>query len=367
MSDLSHNAEVPRWLRNGAGYAWRFIVIVAALALIIRGMVAVPLVDMALFLAAVITAALRPLAQLIARVLPRWMGTVIAFLVALAIMAGIALFVTMSVSNQFSALSKELGDGLNQINRQLQSLPLDLPDLDLAKAGENIQNWIVDNQGAVVHAVLSRAGMAAEIFTAVVLGIFCSVFFITSGTSMWSWIMHQLPSRARRYCDTAAKAAWSAFAGYTRGIFLVAATNGLLCGIALWMMGIPLAAPLGVLVFLGTFIPYVGSAIALLSAVVVALAARGPWWALGVVGLIVIIGQIEGHLLQPLIMSKQVKLHPVIVAIAVVAGGLMGGLIGAVVAVPITAVVWSAFDAVRKLSAQDLTPALGPVSPQEPV
>jgi len=118
-------------------------------------------------------------------------------------------------------------------------------------------------------------------------------------------------------------------------------------------MGIPLAAPLGVLVFLGTFIPYVGSPIALLIAVIVALAAKGPWWAVGVLVLIVMVGQIEGNLLQPLIMAKQVKLHPVVVAIAVVAGAFTFGIIGAIVAVPITAMAWSIFDALRRLPAID--------------
>jgi len=235
----------------------------------------------------------------------------------------------------------------------VQRLPAPLSDLDLTKAGESLERWIVDNQETVVTTVVSRAGAAAGVVTALALAVFCSIFFITSGTSIFAWIMDQLPERARPYFDAAGHAAWTSFAGYTRGIVLVAATNGLLCGLALSIMRIPLAAPLGVLVFLGTFIPYVGAAVSLLAAVVVALAARGPWWALAVVALIVVIGQIEGHLLQPMIMSKQVKLHPVVVAVAVVAGGLLAGLVGAAVAVPVVAVLWSTFEATRELRRTD--------------
>ncbi|MCL2802378.1 MAG: AI-2E family transporter [Micrococcales bacterium] len=347
MTTAPPSSDVPRGLRLSAGYAWRLLVIAAAVGVVVYAVSMVQLVAVSMFLAAVITAALRPLADLLDRIMPRALATVLAYVIALAGLGGIGIFITMSVSNQFQQLWNELLSGLGEIDAWIQRLPWRAEGFDLAQLGQSLQDWVENNQGTIVSAVVTRAGMAAEILTGVVLALFCSVFFVNSGRSMWQWFLDQIPKSARGRWHAGGSAAWHTFSGYVRGISLVAATNGLFCGIALSIMGIPLAAPIGLLVTMGTFLPYVGSAIALSTAVIVAFAAKGPWWALGVVALIVVIGQIEGHLLQPLIMAKQVKLHPVMVAVAVVAGALAAGLLGAVVAVPLVAVAWSVFDRLR--------------------
>ncbi|MGO4423803.1 AI-2E family transporter, partial [Streptomyces sp. MCAF7] len=160
----------------------------------------------------------------------------------------------------------------------------------------------------------------------------------------------QLPETARSPWDRGARAAWSTFAGYTRGIIIVAASNAAMVGIALFLLRVPLALPLTVLVFFATFIPLIGAPIALAVATVVALAGRGPVIAAAVLVLIVVIGQIEGHVLHPLVMSWAVQLHPVVVAISVIGGSLVAGVIGAIVAVPMVSVVWSV---VRTLRTED--------------
>jgi predicted PurR-regulated permease PerM len=337
----------PRWLDRTAGYSWRLIVVAAAIGLVVAGVAQLSLVVIALFLALVIAAALRPLVGTLARIMPRPLATGLGFLVALATLAGITTFVTVSVSAQVPQLSTQLVVGLNQIDRWLRNAPPPISDLDLSNIGQSVTDWIGQNQELILGQVVARFGVLTEVVATVILAIFCSVFMVNSGTSMWGWFQRQLPVTARDAWHRAALAAWRAFSGYTRGIFLVAATNGLFSGLALTIMGIPLAAPVGMLVFLGTFVPYVGAAIAMIVAVVIALAAKGMWWALAVVLLIALIGQIEGHVLQPFIMSKQVRVHPVVVALAVVAGSMTAGLFGAVVAVPVVAVVWAVFAALR--------------------
>lgn len=146
----------------------------------------------------------------------------------------------------------------------------------------------------------------------------------------------------------AGRAAWRTFTGYTHGIVLVAATNAVLVGLALWLLGVPLAVPLALLEFVAAFVPLIGSPIALAVAAVVALASQGPVVALIVIGLIVVMGQIEGHLLHPLVMSWAVRLHPLVVAISVIAGSIAAGIVGAVVAVPLVSVVWSVHTALRE-------------------
>jgi predicted PurR-regulated permease PerM len=272
--------------------------------------------------------------------------------VALAVIGGIGTFVGVSVVNQIERLTQELINGIGAINDLLGRLPAPFDDLDLGKLGDNLTDWIRTNSSMLIGEVINRFGMAAEVLAAAVLALFCSVFFINSGTSIWQWVLGQFDSPTAAKVDAAGQAAWATFSGYTRGIVIVGATNGLFAGLALAIMEIPLAMPIGVLVAIGTFIPYVGSAIAMTVAIVVALAARGPWWALAVVALVALIGQIEGHLLQPLIMSKQVQLHPVVVAVTVVGGALVAGVIGAIVAVPCVAVCWAVFSRLRRFSAK---------------
>lgn len=151
----------------------------------------------------------------------------------------------------------------------------------------------------------------------------------------------------------AGRAAWSTFAGYTRGIILVAATNATLVGVALLVLRVPLALPLTLLVFFATFVPLIRAPIELVVATVVALAGRGPLIAAMVLALIVLIGQFEGHVLHPLMMSWAVRLHPVAVAVSVIAGSIVAGVIGAVVAVPMVSVAWSVTRALRDPPAED--------------
>ena len=179
--------------------------------------------------------------------------------------------------------------------------------------------------------------------------MFCSVFFLNSGPRIWDWLLTQTGGSSRSW-DGAARAGWATFAGYTRGIVIIAATNAALVCVALLIMRVPLALPLAMLTFFATFIPLIGAPIALFVATLVALAARGPLIALLVLALIVLIGQIEGHLLQPLVMSRAVNIHPLAVALTVACGTVLAGVIGAVVAVPLVAVTWTVWTTLRTLT-----------------
>jgi predicted PurR-regulated permease PerM len=160
---------------------------------------------------------------------------------------------------------------------------------------------------------------------------------------MWTWFLNQLPSGVRDSWMTAGGAGWYTFSGYTRGIVIIAVTDGLLAFVLLSIVGVPLAAPLAVLVLIGAFIPLIGAPAAMVIAMIVALAANGPLQA-AFVGLgIALIGQFEGHVLQPLVMGKQVSLHPVVVGLAVAGGTLTAGILGAVIAVPLVSVVWAIY------------------------
>lgn len=225
--------------------------------------------------------------------------------------------------------------------------PFRLNPRALSDVQARIGAYLSSHRSTVLSQAVSGAGRLVHVLTVLTLAVFCSVFFLHGGDRQWSWFCAQLPEPARDRVAIAGRAAWRTFTGYTHGILLVAATNAVLVGLALYFLGVPLAVPLAVLEFFAAFIPLIGSPVALAIAAVVALAAKGPLVAGIVVALIVVIGQIEGHLLHPLVMSRAVQLHPLVVAISVVAGAIAAGVVGAVVAVPLVSVVWSVHSALR--------------------
>ncbi|MFF8395651.1 AI-2E family transporter [Streptomyces sp. NPDC016172] len=340
-------SRVPGVLRTAAAYAWRLIAvgIVVRVAFSVLGQF--HRIAVAVFLGLVITAVLRPVAGLLARFMPRPLAVAAALIGGIVLVLGALALVGETVADQRTGLEKEFVAGIDRIERRLEEPPFRLPADAFDDLQSRIGKLLSDHRSTLISTALSGASRLVEVLTVLALALFCAVFFTHSGEKQWQWLCGQLPERARQRFAVGAGAAWQTFTGYTHGILLVAATNAVLVGIALFALGVPLAVPLALLEFLAAFIPLIGSPIALAIAAVVALASEGPLIALVVVALIVVIGQIEGHLLHPIVMSWAVRLHPVVVALAVVGGAVAAGVIGAVVAVPLVAVVWSVYQALR--------------------
>ncbi|MFI2487661.1 AI-2E family transporter [Promicromonospora kroppenstedtii] len=340
----------PPWLRTSAGWSWRLILVVAGVALVFWAVTQVLIVFVAVFLALVFTAVLNPLTDLYDRVMPRALATAAAILSGILVVGGLVTYVVVSVAGQWERLAGEFNTGIDQIvglienNRFPFDVQLDRRDQWIDDAA----SWIQENSQTLVSRAAESAGSIVEGIAVLALAIFCTVFFLASGGTMWRWFMQQVPARTRGRWNDAAGAGWYTFSGYTRGTVLVAITNGILAGIFLSILGVPLSAPLAVLVFIGTFIPLIGAPLAMIIAAVVALAADGLLTALIVTLGIAGIGQLEGHVLQPLIMGKQVSLHPVVVALGVTCGTVVGGILGAIVAVPLIAVAWAVYSTLRK-------------------
>jgi len=358
--------NVPGWLVTSAGWSWRLIVLVAAVALVVYATASIQLVFIAVFLGLVVTAVLRPVVDLFAKIMPRPLATALGMLSAVALVGGLLTYVVASVATQWESLSQQFSQGIDQIFDYLNDgpLPINVTSTDLNDWVNRGQEWIQSHAGVIAGTAFEQAGSVVEVFTGFALAIFCAVFFLTSGHRMWGWFLGQLPQRTRASWSAAAGAGWYTFSGYTRGTVIIALTDGLLAGIFLAILGVPLAAPLGVLVFIGAFIPLIGAPLAMVVAMVVALASHGIWKA-AIVGIgIAAIGQLEGHVLQPLIMGKQVSLHPVVIALAVASGTLVAGILGAVISVPLIAVIWSIYSRLRQ---QHSTDTSSPPSTQDEV
>ncbi|MDH6113803.1 putative PurR-regulated permease PerM [Kitasatospora sp. MAP12-15] len=328
-------------VQRAAGYAWRLLVIGGALYAVLLVVSRLVLPAAAVFVALVITAILRPVADLLHRVLPRVPAVVVAVLGSLLLLAGLLALVGETVAGEWNKLAHDFSGGIDRIEKWLEGSPFHLHPGALAGLQAKLSSFVATHRAALVSTAVNEAGHVVQIATGGALALFCAVFFIHSGDAMWRWAQLRLPAGSRAATARAGQAAWRTFAGYTRGIMIISATNATLVGIALVVLGVPLALPLTVLEFFATLIPLIGSPVALAVAAVVALAAKGPVTALIVLALIVVIGQIEGHLLHPLVMSWAVRIHPVVVALSVAAGGILSGVIGAVVAVPIVSVAWA--------------------------
>jgi len=330
----------------------------------------IQLVFIAVFLALVFTSVLRPLVEWLSKVMPRGLATALSILASFLFVAGLLTYVVSSVAGQWESLSTQFSDGIDQIIDFLENgpLPFDITSGDLNTWIDNGRQWVETHGGELASQAAAGAGSVVEGFTVIALATFCTVFFLARGREMWTWFLNQLPMRSRDTWQTAGGAGWYTFSGYARGTVIIALTDALLAGVILVILRVPLAAPLAVLVFIGAFIPLIGAPLAMVIAMVVALAANGFLNALLVGAGIALVGQFEGHVLQPIVMGKQVSLHPVVVALVVTAGTLIAGILGAVIAVPLIAVAWAVFSKLRHIDPpmeeeeeEDVVDDVGPV------
>ncbi len=341
-------------LRTLAAYSWRLLVVGVLVYAVFSVLGRFHEIAVAVFLGLVITAMLRPVADLLARRMPRALAVAVALIGSIAVLLGVLAFVGETVAGERTLLQREFGAGIGRIEHWLEQPPFRLNPEALTDLQSRIGKFLSAHRSTLISTALSGAGRLVEVLTVLALALFSSVFFLYSGDRQWDWFCGQLPVSVRDRVVLAGRAGWRTFTGYTHGIVLVAATNAVLVGVALFALGVPLAVPLALLEFFAAFVPLIGSPIALAVAAVVALATQGPLIAAIVVALIVIIGQIEGHLLHPVVMSWAVQLHPVVVALTVIGGAIAAGVLGAVVAVPLVSVLWSIRQALRRSPEENL-------------
>jgi putative heme transporter len=328
-------------LRTAASYCWRILVVGVVIYAVYVILLRLELLGIALFLALVLTAVARPPVNAMSRHMPRPVAVLLTLLGGILIIAALLTAVGTAVAGESGHLGAEFHSGIDRIEVWLQGPPVHLSHNALSGLQGKVTAFLSDHRSTLLSRALSGAGQAVEVLTVLALAVFCTIFFTYSGDSMWRWFMLQLPPSARATWGVAGSAVWRTFSGYTRGVIIVAGTNAILVGVALYILRVPLALPLTVLEFFASFIPIVGSPVAMAVATVVALASRGVVTALIVLIMIVVVGQIEGHVMQPLVMGWALRLHPVVVALSVIGGTILAGVLGAVVAVPVVSIAWT--------------------------
>jgi len=329
---------------------------------------------LSLFIALLFAALLSPAVRAVQRLVrSRGAATAIVLIAGIALLVAVGSFLAIQISGQVKDLGTTFSDGVDQIRRYVEST-LGISDSTLNGYIDQIRQSLSKNRDSLVAGAVSGATIAVEVVTGAFIALFATIFFLLDGDRIWRWIVSLFPRRAQHGVDEAGSLSWVVLTGYVRGTLIIASTDALFIGIAIAIIGVPLALPLAVLVFFGAFIPIVGALISGFVAVAVALAANGPVAALLVLASILAVQQIEGHILQPLVMGRFVSVHPLGVIFAVTAGTILAGLVGAVVAVPVAAVGATVFGYYGRRARQredgqdpDGAPTLDDAAPLEPV
>ncbi|MBO4208794.1 AI-2E family transporter [Micromonospora echinofusca] len=356
--------QIP-WLVRSA-VVWSACLVVVVAGLYVLGRIAVLLAPLAIALAVTLflTALLDPVTLALRRLrLPAALAALTSVLLLLAVLAGAVTLVWALTADQFADLSKELGEGWKRTREFLTSggLPITADQLDgwTRRAAEGLRQGSPDP--------VDGARTAAEVLGSALLVVVLLFFLLKDGRSMWRWALGRTAESRRSLLATAGRDGWHTLTAYSRGTMVIAAIDAIGIGAALLLLGVPLAFPLALITFLGAFVPIIGATVAGSVAVLVALAAKGPTTALLALAAVIAVQQIEGNLLEPLVMKRQVRLHPVVVLVAVTAGTLLAGIAGAFVSVPIVAVLYRMMDTVWRARRAARARTTGPDGPTSAV
>ncbi|GAA5212768.1 AI-2E family transporter [Microbacterium kyungheense] len=334
------SASVPHGLKVATAYSWRFLVVAAAIGVAVWLVIQLKLLVIPLLIAILITALLWPaFAWMLRHRVPRWLAIVISVVGTLAIVTGLLWLVVWQIMAQWPSVQASTAAAVEQFRQYLLSGPFDISETDidgwLATAGGFLQ----EQAELLWSGALAIGSTLGHVATGAVLAFFILLCLLADGAGIWRWTLRLFPKKARPAADGAGRAGWITVVNYARTQLLVATIDAIGIGLGAALLGVPLAIPVAVLVFLGAFVPIVGAVVTGAVAVFLALVYNGPWIALWMLVVVLGVQQLEGHVLQPLLMGSAVKVHPLAVVLVVAGGAMIAGIPGALFAVPLAAFV----------------------------
>jgi predicted PurR-regulated permease PerM len=340
--------QVPRLLQQAASWSWRVLLVGLLIYIIFRLAVELRLVVLPFIAAMLLTALLQPLTSRLRRAgmapLP---ATWCTFLLAVLVIAGVIFLFADRVSADYDTLASEVAKTARQVQHSLAGSPFHLNARRLQTYTNDLVKYLSQHRAQIAGTVLAGGKYAIEFLTGLILGLFITFFLLKDGGKIWVWLIKGLRPEPRRRVNLAGETGWRTLVAYMRGTTLIAAIHALFIGLALWLLGVPLLVPFIVLVFIAAFLPLVGILVVGALAILVALATKG--WVAAVILLAVLLveNQIESHLLQPLVVGRLVRLHPLSIILVLAVGGIIAGIPGAIVAVPLTAVITYAWPVLK--------------------
>ncbi|MDN3494603.1 AI-2E family transporter [Planococcus sp. APC 4015] len=332
--------SVPRGLRVATAYAWRLLVIGAAAGVVVWLVIQLKLLVIPLLISILVTALLWPaFTWMLRRRVPKWLAIVISVLSTIAIVGGLLWLAVWQITRQWSSVQSRTIEAVERFRQYLIDGPLHLTSNQIDDLLAQGLDFAQQQASLLWSGALAIGTTVGHVATGVLLTLFILLTLLADGGGIWKWTTRIFPRAARPAVDGAAKAGWVTVVNYARTQLLVATIDAIGIGLGAFLLGVPLAIPVAVLVFLGAFVPFVGAVVTGAVAVFLALVYNGPWTALWMLIVVLGVQQLEGHVLQPLLMGSAVKVHPLAVVLVVAGGAMIAGIPGALFAVPIAAFV----------------------------
>jgi predicted PurR-regulated permease PerM len=342
------DASVPSLLRNAAAWSWRLLLVAAVVYLAFKIADSLRLVVIPLIAAVLLCALLQPLTALLRRAgLPPLAATWCTILVAIAVLVGVGTLIANRVRADYPRLASEVRRTVHEVQAYLSGPPFRIKGIRLDQLSTKLLNYLAQHKSLVAGTVVTGGRYFLEVLAGLILTFFITFFLLKDGRKIWTWLVSGLRPLARQRALLAGDAAWHALVSYIRGTTIVAAIHALIIGLALWLIGVPLVVPLTILVFIAAYIPLLGILVVGALAIVITLAAKGLVAAVILLAVFLAENQVDSHLLQPLVVGRVVRLHPLAIILALAVGGIVAGIPGAIVAVPAAAVVSYAWPYLR--------------------
>jgi predicted PurR-regulated permease PerM len=353
---------VPRSLQRAAAWSWRLLVVGLLIYVAFRVASALELVVLPCIAALLLTALLQPLTARLRGVgMPSLAATWCTVLAAIVILSGVGILAADRVSADYPRLHTEVKHTAHEVQTSLAGAPFHLSGARLEQYSDDLVHFLSQHKSLIAGTVVTGGKIVLELLTGLVLMLFITFFLLKDGDRIWAWLVHALPPDTRRRANDAGAAAWTALVNYVRGTTAVAAIHAVFIGLALWILGVPLLVPLIILVFVAAYVPLIGILVAGALAILVTLGTKGWIAAVILLGVFLLENQIEGHLLQPLVVGRIVRLHPLAIILVLAVGGIVAGIAGAIVAVPAAAALTYAWPHLRRTPPVACPPGTGAV------
>jgi len=335
--------SLPVGMRIVGAWSWRILAVAGVVGLIVYLIIQLKLIVIPMLVAILLAALLVPFVQFLQRHRwPKWLAVTIVEVGLIGVVSGLVYLIVVQLIDGFPDLRDRSIVFFEDFKVLLLNSPLHLTEAQindyLAQTWEGVQR---DSQWLLTGAVAFGSSFG-HFLAGVLLALFATLFLLIDGHHVWQWTVRLFPRRARAAADGAGRAGWVTLTDFVKVQIFVAFIDALGIGMGAWILGLffdgfPLVIPIAIAVFLGSFIPVVGAVLTGTIAVFVALVYLGPWPAVIMLGIVLLVQQVEGHVLQPLVMGTAVKVHPIAVVFAVTAGGFLAGIAGALFAVPVVA------------------------------
>ncbi|CAA9524732.1 MAG: hypothetical protein AVDCRST_MAG79-425 [uncultured Thermoleophilia bacterium] len=351
----------PAWLRASSEWTWRLLLVGFGVVALLYALGFLRVVVLPVIVALLLTTLLLPPKRWLSdRGMGDALATSLTMLGALVLIGLLGTAIAPTIGGQIDELRAGIEEGVREATGILAERPFNLSRADLDAQVDTALDRLRENSGTVTRGVTEGVVILGEVITGLIVVVLLTFFFLKDGPGMWGWLVGLFAGHHRRGADELGSRIFATLSGYVRGIALVGLVDAVLIGIALFVLGVPLVVPLMILTFLGAFLPLVGAFLAGLAAVLIALVFNGLVAALLILAAIVVVQQLEGHVLYPVLMSKTVHLHPAVIVLALAIGGIVAGIIGVFLAVPLAGVVSTVLSYVR-----DEPPPEPPLAPVE--